>query len=48
METGRVLGHENLGEVIGVGAGVDWVKVGTGFACRSTSAAGSAKTVKKA
>ncbi|MNC15916.1 Glutathione-independent formaldehyde dehydrogenase [compost metagenome] len=48
METGRVLGHENLGEVIGVGAGVDWVKVGTGLACRSTSAAGSAKTVKKA
>ena len=28
METGRVFGHENLGEVIEVGAGVDRVKVG--------------------
>jgi len=28
METGRVYGHENLGEVIEVGAGVDRVKVG--------------------
>ncbi|AJE81291.1 MULTISPECIES: glutathione-independent formaldehyde dehydrogenase [Streptomyces] len=28
METGRVLGHENLGEVVEVGAGVDRVRVG--------------------
>jgi threonine dehydrogenase-like Zn-dependent dehydrogenase len=28
METGRILGHENLGEVIEVGAGVDKVRVG--------------------
>jgi threonine dehydrogenase-like Zn-dependent dehydrogenase len=28
METGRVLGHENLGEVIEIGAAVDRVKVG--------------------
>jgi glutathione-independent formaldehyde dehydrogenase len=28
FETGRVFGHENLGEVIEVGAGVDRVKVG--------------------
>lgn len=28
METGRVFGHENLGEVIEVGVGVDRVKVG--------------------
>lgn len=28
METGRILGHENLGEVIETGAGVDRVKVG--------------------
>ena len=28
METGRVFGHENLGEVIEVGAGVDRIKVG--------------------
>lgn len=28
MESGRVLGHENLGEVIEVGEGVDLVKVG--------------------
>ena len=28
MEPGRILGHENLGEVIEVGAGVDRVKVG--------------------
>ncbi|WP_030105774.1 alcohol dehydrogenase catalytic domain-containing protein, partial [Actinoalloteichus caeruleus] len=28
LETGRVLGHENLGEVVEVGAGVDRVQVG--------------------
>jgi threonine dehydrogenase-like Zn-dependent dehydrogenase len=28
LETGRVLGHENLGEVVEVGEAVDWVKVG--------------------
>ncbi len=28
MEPGRILGHENLGEVIEVGAAVDRVKVG--------------------
>lgn len=28
FETGRILGHENMGEVIEVGAGVDRVKVG--------------------
>lgn len=28
FEDGRILGHENLGEVIEVGAGVDRVKVG--------------------
>lgn len=28
METGRVLGHENMGEVIEVGDGVDRVRVG--------------------
>jgi glutathione-independent formaldehyde dehydrogenase len=28
METGRVLGHENLGKVVEVGSGVDRVKVG--------------------
>jgi threonine dehydrogenase-like Zn-dependent dehydrogenase len=28
FETGRVFGHENLGEVIAVGAGVDRIKVG--------------------
>ena len=28
FETGRVFGHENLGEVIEVGAGVDRVKIG--------------------
>ncbi|MEV4970723.1 glutathione-independent formaldehyde dehydrogenase [Streptomyces scopuliridis] len=28
METGRVLGHENMGEVIAVGEGIDRVRVG--------------------
>ena len=28
MESGRILGHENLGKVIEVGAAVDRVKVG--------------------
>lgn len=28
LETGRVLGHENMGEVVEVGAGVDKVRVG--------------------
>jgi len=28
METGRVLGHENLGKIVEVGSGVDRVKVG--------------------
>ncbi|WP_163017557.1 alcohol dehydrogenase catalytic domain-containing protein, partial [Pseudomonas viridiflava] len=28
FETGRIFGHENLGEVIAVGAGVDRIKVG--------------------
>ena len=28
FETGRILGHENMGEVIEVGAAVDRVKVG--------------------
>lgn len=45
METGRVLGHENMGEVIEVGDGVDRVRVGTWSVCRSTSVAGSAATV---
>ena len=28
METGRILGHENMGEVIAVGKAVDRIKVG--------------------
>ncbi|MFD4989906.1 glutathione-independent formaldehyde dehydrogenase [Streptomyces sp. NPDC058374] len=28
LETGRTLGHENLGVVVEVGSGVDWVKTG--------------------
>ena len=28
VEEGKVLGHENMGEVIAVGAGVDRIKVG--------------------
>lgn len=39
-----MLGHENLGEVIEVGDAVDRVKVATGCARRSTSAAVSART----
>lgn len=51
METGRILGHENLGEVIAVGDGVDRVRVGDmvclpfniscGF-CRNCEAGGTA------
>jgi glutathione-independent formaldehyde dehydrogenase len=44
VEEGKVLGHENMGEVIAVGDGVDRVRVGAGSCCRSTSAAGSART----
>ena len=39
MEQGRVLGHENLGEVIEIGEGVDRVRSATVLHCRSTSAA---------
>jgi threonine dehydrogenase-like Zn-dependent dehydrogenase len=28
LEPGKVIAHENLGEVVGVGAGIDGVKVG--------------------
>lgn len=28
FDTGRIFGHENLGEVIAVGSGVDRVRVG--------------------
>jgi glutathione-independent formaldehyde dehydrogenase len=28
METGRILGHENMGEVVAIGSGVDRVRVG--------------------
>lgn len=48
FEAGRVFGHENLGEVIEVGAGVDRVKVGDRVCLPSISAAGSARTAKKA
>jgi glutathione-independent formaldehyde dehydrogenase len=34
VERGKVLGHENLGEVIEVGGAVVRVKVETGSACR--------------
>ena len=44
FETGRVFGHENLGQVVEVGDGVSKVKVGDVSCCRSTSPAGSART----
>ena len=49
MEPGRVLGHENLGEVIEVGAGGRRSQGRRlGRACRSTSPAASARTASGA
>ena len=36
MESGRVLGHENLGRIVEVGSGVDRVRSATGCACPLT------------
>ena len=44
FETGRWFGHENLGEVVEVGDGVDKVQVGSTSSCRSTSPADTART----
>ena len=45
---GGVFGHENLGQVVEVGNGVDRVKVGDWSPSPSTSAAGSARTASVA
>ena len=42
FETGRVFGHENLGQVVETGDAVQRLKAATGCACRSTSRAASA------
>ena len=47
MQPGRIFGHENLGEVIEIGPAVDRIKVGDRSACRSTSAAASARTARR-
>ena len=44
VETGKILGHENLGEVIEVGKRVTVMKVEIGFACLSISVAVFART----
>ena len=45
FEPGRILGHENLGEVVEVGTGVGPAsRSATGWCCRSTSPAASART----
>jgi len=44
VEDGKVLGHENLGEVLETGKAVKRTKRAIPCACRSTSAAGPAKT----
>ena len=47
FETGRVFGHENLGEVVEVGAGVERVKVGDMVCLPFTSAVVFVKTARK-
>src|ERR1700761_6680151 len=47
METGRILGHENLGVVVDVGAGVERIKLATVCVCRSISAVGFARIARK-
>lgn len=44
METGRVLGHENLGEVVETERAWTASRSVTGCVCRSTSGADSART----
>jgi glutathione-independent formaldehyde dehydrogenase len=44
MEPGRILGHENLGEVVEVGSAVQRIPKATWCACRSTSDAVTART----
>jgi glutathione-independent formaldehyde dehydrogenase len=48
FETGRWFGHENLGQVIEVGDGVDKVRSASTSSCRSTSPAGTARTASAA
>jgi glutathione-independent formaldehyde dehydrogenase len=47
MEPGRVLGHENMGEVIEIGEGVDLVKVGDMVCLPSTWRAGPVRTATR-
>lgn len=44
FELGRTFGHENMGEVVEIGKGVEKVKVGDRVVLPSTSPAGSART----
>jgi threonine dehydrogenase-like Zn-dependent dehydrogenase len=43
MEPGRVLGHENMGEVVELGSGIDRLKVGDMLAVPFTVACGHCK-----
>ncbi len=44
LRAGHGVGHENMGEVVEVGDGVDKVQVGDRVSCRSTWPAGTART----
>lgn len=48
FEVGRTFGHENMGEVIEVGSGVERVRVGDRVCSRSTSRADSVRTANAA
>jgi glutathione-independent formaldehyde dehydrogenase len=47
MESGRILGHENLGDVIEVGPAVDRIKVGDRVCLPFNIACGFCETAKK-
>jgi threonine dehydrogenase-like Zn-dependent dehydrogenase len=48
VEKGKILGHENLGEVVEVGKAVDTVKRATKLSCHSISVVASAPIAKGA
>jgi glutathione-independent formaldehyde dehydrogenase len=48
LQPDTVLGHENMGEVIGVAKGSTWSRWATWSACRSTSPAAPAPTATTA
>ncbi len=47
FEQGRILGHENLGEVVEIGSGVERVKVGDYVCLPFNVGCGFARIVKK-